>query len=271
MMKNCLEIIRPLVGERKPVKAALFDFDGTISILRQGWEEIMEPLMIEMINGKAPIDQELVNKIRDFIDESTGIQTIYQMYWLVDQVEKYERNPEVHDAWWYKDEYNRRLLEVVRRRIDMLISGELKPEDCRIKGSLEFLEALKEKGVDIYVASGTDDVDVQREVELVGIKQFVKHVEGAPHRRADCSKEAVIKNLIENEDLHGSELVVIGDGKVEIGLGVEAGAITIGAATDEINRSDMNEVKRKKLIRAGANAIVGDFLKYEDILHWLSI
>lgn len=270
-MTNYLEIIKPLVIEKNPIKVALFDFDGTISTLRQGWEEIMEPLMIEMINAKAPDDHELVNKIRDFIDESTGIQTINQMYWLVEQIEKYERNPEVHDAWWYKDEYNRRLLKVVQRRTDKLISGELQPEDYRIKGSLEFLKALNIKGIDIYIASGTDDIDVQREVELVGIKPFVKHVAGAPSRRADCSKETVIKNLIENQGLPGSELVVIGDGKVEIALGAEAGAITIGAATDEINCFGINEFKRKKLIKAGAHAIVGDFLKYEEIIHWLGI
>jgi len=270
-MTNYLEIIKPLVIERNKVKAALFDFDGTISTLRQGWEEIMEPLMIEMINAEIPDDLELVNKVRDFIDESTGIQTIHQMYWLVEQVEKYERNPEVHDAWWYKEEYNRRLLDVVQRRTDKLLRGELKPEDYRIKGSHEFLKALSEKGIDIYIASGTDDMDVQHEVELVGIKQFVKYIAGALPRRADCSKEAVIKNLIENQGLPGSELVVIGDGKVEIALGVEAEAITIGAATDEMNRFGINEFKRNKLIKAGAHAIVGDFLKYEEILHWLGI
>jgi len=270
-MTNYLEIIKPIEEKRNSVKAALFDFDGTVSTLRQGWETIMEPLMIEMINGTAPPDQKLVTKVRDFIDESTGIQTIYQMYWLVEQVEQYKRNSEVHDAWWYKDEYNRRLLEVIHKRADKLLNGELKPEDYRIKGSLEFLTALNEIGIDIYVASGTDDVDVQREVESVGIKQLVKHVAGAPHRRADCSKEAVIKNLIEDQGLQGSELVVIGDGKVEISLGVKAGAITVGAATDEINRSGINDFKRRKLIKAGAHAIVGDFLKYEEIFDWLGL
>jgi phosphoglycolate phosphatase-like HAD superfamily hydrolase len=270
-MANYLEIIRPVEGEKNPVKAVLFDFDGTVSTLRQGWEKIMEPLMIEMINGTASPDQELVNKIRNFIAESTGIQTIYQMYWLVEQIEQYKRNPEVHDAWWYKDEYNRRLLDVVHRRTDKLLNGEHKPEDYRIKGSFEFLAALNERGIDIYIASGTDDVDVKREVESVGIKQFVKYIAGAPHRRADCSKEAVIKNLIEDQGLQGNELIVIGDGKVEIGLGVEAGAISIGAATDEIKRFGINEFKRRKLIKAGANAIVGDFLKYKEILHWLGL
>lgn len=270
-MTNYLEIIKPLEGERNPVKAALFDFDGTVSTLRQGWETVMEPLMVEMINSSAPPDQELINKVRDFIDESTGIQTIYQMYWLVEQVEQYKKNPEIHDAWWYKDEYNRRLLEVVYRRTDKILKGEFKPEDFRIKGSFEFLAALHEKDIDIYIASGTDDVDVKREVESVGIKQFVKQVAGAPYRRAGCSKEAVIKNLIKDQGIQGRELVVIGDGKIEIGLGVEVGAISIGAATDEINRFGINEFKRNKLIKAGANAIIGDFIQYKEIFDWLGL
>jgi phosphoglycolate phosphatase-like HAD superfamily hydrolase len=270
-MTNHLEIIKPLEGVKTPVKAALFDFDGTVSTLRQGWETVMELLMVEMINGSAPPDQELINKVRDFIDESSGIQTIYQMYWLVEQVEQYKRNPEIHDAWWYKDEYNRRLLEVVNRRTDKLLNGEFTSVDFRIMGSFEFLAALNERGIDIYIASGTDDVDVQREVELVGIKQFIKQVAGAPPRQAGCSKKAVINNLIHDQGIQGRELVVIGDGKIEIGLGVQAGAISIGAATDEINRTGINESKRNKLIKAGANAIVGDFIHYKEIIDWLGL
>ncbi len=265
------EIIKPLERERNPIKAVLFDFDGTISTLRQGWETVMEPLMVEMINGSVLPDTELINKIRAFIDESAGVQTIYQMDWLVKQVEQYNRNPEIHDAWWYKDEYNRRLMELVNSRTEKLISGKHKPGDFRIQGSFEFLAALNERGIEIYIASGTDDVDVQREVESIEIKQFVKLIAGAPYGRTACSKEAVIKTLIEDQGIQGRELVVIGDGKVEIGLGVEVGAISIGAATDEINRHGINEFKRAKLIKAGANAIIGDFIKYKEILYWLGL
>ena len=270
-MTNYLEINKPLEKERNPVKAAIFDFDGTVSTLRQGWETVMETLMIETITGSMQPDPELIDKIRDFIDESAGIQTIYQMNWLVEQLEQYKRNPEIHDVWWYKDEFNRRILEVVTRRTDKLLTGERKPEDFRIMGSFDFLEALNERGIDIYIASGTDDADVQREVELVGIRQFVRHVAGAPHRRIGCTKEAVIKELIKEQGIQARELVVIGDGKVEIGLGVKAGAISIGAATDEINRSGINEFKRNKLIKAGADAIIGDFIEYQEIVEWLGL
>lgn len=270
-MTNYPEIIKPLPTEKRIIKVALFDFDGTISTLRQGWEKVMEPLMIEMINGDSPPDKELIEKIRDYIDDSTGIQTIHQMFWLEKQVKEYGRNPEIKDAWWYKEEYNQRLLKIVKTRTDKLLSGELSPEDYRIKGSYEFLEDLHHRGIDIYIASGTDDIDVQREVESIGVKQFAKHIAGAPHLKVDCSKESVIKNLMENQGLKGSELLLIGDGKVEISLGVTAGAITIGAATDEINRFGINEFKRAKLIKAGAHAIIGDFTHFDNIYKWLGI
>ena len=37
-----------------PVTAVVLDFDGTVSTLREGWETIMEPLMLEMISPEMP-------------------------------------------------------------------------------------------------------------------------------------------------------------------------------------------------------------------------
>ena len=48
-MEHSIEIItstRPTPGQ---IKAAILDFDGTLSTLRHGWEDVMEPLMVEMI------------------------------------------------------------------------------------------------------------------------------------------------------------------------------------------------------------------------------
>jgi hypothetical protein len=43
-----LEIVNPQVPLRH-VRHTLFDFDGTISVIRQGWEAIMTTIMIEML------------------------------------------------------------------------------------------------------------------------------------------------------------------------------------------------------------------------------
>lgn len=268
-MNGNIELIKKLPENRPAIKAVIFDFDGTISTLRQGWEDIMEPLMIEMITGSQPASEELVKEIKDYINESTGIQTIYQMEWLENEVRRRKLNPAVHDKWWYKDEYNRRLLEVVNTRIKRLGRNELDPDDYLIKGSRGFIRTLYGMKLDLYVASGTDEHDVVNEVKTLGLLDYFVKVAGAPERRADCSKEAVIRMLMEERGLKGAELLVIGDGKVEIRLGVEAGAITLGVASDEIRREGVNPVKRERLIKAGANAIVGDFTSSADIISLL--
>ena len=93
------------------VKSVLFDFDGTISTLRCGWEEVMEPLMIEILMPLWQGEHDALRQtVKAYINESTGIQTIFQMKWLAEQVKARGMNPGApEDPWWYKDEYNRRL------------------------------------------------------------------------------------------------------------------------------------------------------------------
>jgi len=81
----------------------------------------------------------------------------------------------------------------------------------------------------------------------------------------------VLRRLIGDYRLQGNELAVIGDGKVEIALGREVGAITLGIASDEENRTGINMVKRERLIKAGAHAIVGDFIDRDLILSWMGL
>ena len=267
-----MEIIVNLPQKRHKLKVALFDFDGTISALRHGWEEIMEPLMLEMIAGNTQIDNALIQEVREYIDESTGIQTYYQMKWLADEVKRHGRNPCASgDPWWYKAEYNRRLMEPVEKRKESIFNGQKSNIDFLMKGSEVFLKALTDKGIEIYVASGTDDPDVKKEAEVLGLCKYFKEIAGAPLGKADCSKEAVLRRLVEENGLKGPEVVVIGDGKVEIALGREVGAITLGIASDEEKLCGINPIKRGRLVKAGAHAIIDDFENTDQILNWLDI
>lgn len=244
--------------------AVLFDFDGTLSTLREGWEEIMRPLMLEMIappGSTAP--QGLAEKVDIYIAQSTGIQTIYQMQWLQEQISAHGLNPEVHDVWWYKDEYNRRLMERVDERTGQLAQGKLAPDEYLVPGSRALLEALRAHGIAMYVASGTDDLDVKREARLLGIDGFFAHIQGAPHRQMGCSKETVLKSIMEDRGLRGPEVLIIGDGKVEIGLGYQAGTRTLGIAFDKKTR--------ERLKMAGADHIIRDYLPLEDVLAWMGL
>src|SRR5690554_881053 len=107
----------------------------------------MEEFMVEMICSNTPIDSSIMEKVKEYIDESTGIQTIFQMRWLVETVKQYGKNPVVLGEWEYKDEYNHRLLQKVKNRVEKLETKELDPRDFHIKGIVEFLDGLKDRHI----------------------------------------------------------------------------------------------------------------------------
>ena len=266
-----LEYIHP---ERRPhgkIKVAVFDFDGTFSTLRCGWERVMGPMMLEYISGGREYGHELVEKVDNYINVSTGIQTVYQMQWLAEQVEAAGFAEPGRDAWWYKDEYARRLMNQVGERITRLQTGADQPEQYLIAGAVDFLQMLKENGIEIYLASGTDHKNVVQEAELLGVAESFAGIKGAPERQAACSKEAVLKMILEEKKVAGGELLLVGDGKVEIALGAECGAYTLGTATNEEALCGVNPVKRERLIAAGADVIVGDFMNLDGLKEWLGL
>ncbi len=266
-----MEILNRLTP-KGPVRAALFDFDGTISTLRYGWEGVMRPLMLEMIAGGSAWDAELEREVDAYIDESTGIQTILQMQWLARAVKEKGLNPGApEDPWWYKAEYNRRLMAQVSERLRALDAALVSRESYLMAGSESFLRALKGRGVRLYVASGTDDPDVKHEAAALGVADLFDLIAGSPPGAVGCSKEQVIARIMREEGLSGGEFAVIGDGKVEIRLGREAGARTVGLASDEAARRGVNPVKRERLVRAGADAIAGDFTQEEALLRFLGL
>jgi len=269
---STMEYLHPHRRPNGRIQAAVFDFDGTFSTLRCGWEKVMKSLMLECISGSTgPYDPALVQKVRNYIDSSTGIQTIYQMEWLKQETDKAGHGSPEWDAWYYKDEYNRRLMAAIRDRITAVESGEKAPEEFLIKGAVEFLNTLRDAGIEVYLASGTDHRDVMHEAAALGIADAFTEVRGAPERLAACSKEAVIRMILEEKNLPGEALLLVGDGKVEIALGAAAGAFTIGAATNEDTREGINPKKRERLIAAGADVLVGDFSELDALKAWLGI
>ena len=246
-----------------PLDAAVLDFDGTLSNLRAGWENVMGPLMCELIPGEEDEVRELVTR---YIDESTGIQTIHQMRWLAEEIDR--RGGHAEDPWFYKDEYNRRQMLELQLRRDAVACGQEPAEAYLIPGGIEFLTALRESGVTLYAASGTDTDDVRAEAEVLGLDGFFAEIMGAERSTDRCSKEAVLRRLV----VPGSRLLVVGDGKVEIALGREAGALTLGIASEDTpgcTSSSYNMRKYRRLKAAGAHAIAADFTEWKEILSWI--
>jgi len=265
-----IEIVNDKV-ELGRFKHVLFDFDGTISLLREGWQGIMGPVCVEMICGDHSPTPEIEREVAEMIDETTGIQTIYQMQRLVEMVRAHGLVPEekILDAYGYKKVYNDRLMVPVRERLARLESGALTLEAATVRGAHEFLRLMSERGVAMYVFSGTDREDVRNEAEKVGAAGYFKEIWGAVPSIEEYSKEKVIKEIIAQHHLHGTEVLAIGDGPVELRNVKEQGGVALGVASNEVKGQDWDESKRRRLLRAGADILVPDFREARALVDYL--
>ncbi len=266
-----LEVVHPEARLGR-VRHALFDFDGTISVIRQGWETIMIPLMVEMICDGRPVPPGLEAEVADYVDRSTGILTILQMEWLEEAVRRYglAKNPQT--AREYKRIYNERLLGPVRQRMAGIDGSQSVDDTLMIAGARGFLEGLRERGVSLYLASGTDHIYVQEEAAALGVDTcFGEHIYGARDDSTFQSKEQIIQRIMDEHALKGEELLVVGDGPVEIRNAKSRDALALGVAADEVRRQGLAPRKRERLLAAGADLIVTDFLHSAELLRWLVV
>jgi hypothetical protein len=79
----------------------------------------------------------------------------------------------------------------------------------------------------------------------------------------------IINKIINENNLKGNELVVFGDGPVEIKECIRANGIAIGVSSDEVTRYDLNLKKRTRLIKAGAQIIIPDFSQSNQLIELL--
>ena len=261
-----LEILRPAAPTGR-VRYALFDFDGTLSVIRRGWERIMSSLMIEMISDGTSIPLGVESLVEDYIDRSTGILTIQQMKWLEETVRRFGRARSVLTASEYKKIYNERLLKSVRMRIQNRSGGREARDALMIAGARAFLEGLSARGVRLFLASGTDHEYVLAEAAALGIADFFdERIYGARGDSEDDSKEMVIRRILSGNHLQGPELLVVGDGPVEIRYACQVGAVTLGVAADEDTRQTLNPRKRARLVAAHADFIIANFLHANELI-----
>jgi len=264
-----LEVVNP--GVRLGlVRHALFDFDGTLSVIRRGWEGIMIPLMVEMSCDARPPTPEIEGEVAEFVDRSTGTLTIKQMQWLEEAVRRHGLARTRRTARGYKRLYNERLLGPVRQRLSQIDGSQASRDALTITGARAFLQGLHDRGLTLYVASGTDHEYVLEEVAALGVTEFFgPHIYGARDDTEAYSKERIIERILDDHNLRGDELLVVGDGPVEIRHAKTRGALALGVAADEERRQGLHARKRQRLLAAGADLIVTDFIHHAELVEYL--
>ncbi|MBX5494999.1 MAG: HAD family hydrolase [Bryobacteraceae bacterium] len=238
-------------------RVVLFDFDGTLSLIRAGWMDVMVPMMVEILSElkTGESEGELESVVREWVGRLTGKQTIYQMIELASQVEK--RGGKPLDPLEYKRMYHQRLMNRIEYRLKELRNGHASPEKYLVPGSRALLESLRERGLKLYLASGTDEAYVLDEARLLDIdRYFDGGIYGAQDDYKSFSKALLIQRIISGAGYRGEEFLGFGDGYVEIENVKQVGGVAVGVATDEPDCARIDEWKRTRLVGVGADFIV---------------
>ena len=235
---------------------ALFDFDGTISLIRSGWVDVMVPMMVEILldlkTGRIG-SASYATLVQEFVWRLTGKETIYQMMEFADHVKR--RGGCALDPLEYKKMYLDLLVGQDQRTHRGSGEGRVSPEQYLVPGARALLEALKERGLKMYLASGTDRNLHEGRGAAAG--------RGALLRRRRVRRAGRLQELLEEDPdsadpfehrrARRAEIVGFGDGYVEIEEVKLVGGVTVGVATTEPECREVDAWKRERLIGVGAD------------------
>jgi len=245
-----------IVTELPPpgIRHALFDFDGTISTIREGWEAIMEAVMARGFPRVA-------GPVREYISATTGFPASAQIRGMIECLKELDGL----DADECAAAYERELRKMVGARRELLQKGDVPADRFMVSGVIPLLEALSSAGVKLTLASGTQEDDVTQEAEILGVARFFPgRIHGSrPGSVADAKRSALQRMAAEAGGFR--HVVAFGDGPAEIRAAGRGGGYAVGVASNEQERRGLNPAKRRRLVQAGADLVISDFQE----LDWL--
>jgi phosphoglycolate phosphatase len=262
------EILRPDLP-RGRYRVALFDFDGTLSLLREGWPTVMVGMMVETLVGIGATEPEaeLAVLVEEFVMALNGRPAIFQMARLVEEIRSRGGTPDLPAA--YLREYDTRLLRVVGERVREIEEGRSPTERWAVPGSHAVLSSLQRRGLNLYLASGTHLKHVRFEADLLELSPFFEREINAPDGDdATFSKRAVIERILAENDIPGEQLLSFGDGVVETEEVRRVGGTAVAVASD-LDTGTLSRWKRDRLVPAGADVVIPDYRNHDALLGWL--
>lgn len=264
-MRKVIEIIRREATAAK-AQVVIFDFDGTLSLIRSGWMDVMIPMCVEQLTALQTGESEaqLASAVEEFVWRLTGKETIYQMMALAEAIR--ERGGEPAEPLVYKRQYLERLAERIVDRLEDLRQRRVSPDRYLVPGARQLLESLLERGLRLYLASGTDDANVKEEAALLDVDRYFEGgVFGAQDDLKSFSKALLVQKILSQAGFRSDELLVFGDGYVEIEEVKKVGGTAVGVATAEPACLAIDEWKRRRLIQVGADFVIPNYLDHDEL------
>lgn len=218
--------------------------------------QIMIEMMMETLGELGTDEDALRASAEDYVARLTGKDTIYQMVAFAEHVQSLGGDALTPEE--YKSEFLRRLGRVRASRLAAIQSGSVDVDSMMVPGSRALLDSLRECGLDLVLASGTDHEEVCREAKLLGIAHYFN---GGIHGAVlnGLTKRALLRRIVAS-GISGEQILAFGDGPVEIENTKEVGGIAVGVASDEGECLEIDEKKRMWLARAGADFIIPNYL-----------
>ncbi len=257
---------------RSGLRAAIFDFDGTLSLLRRNWQDVMIPMMVDILQATGTDESRatLAELVEQYVMRLNGRQTIYQMMQLADEVR--QRGGQPLEPLEYKHQYHDLLWRQVGQRVEAVRSGRTPAEQVTVPGTVEMLQTLRDHGLELFLASGTDLKYVRDELEVLQLAPFFgPRVYGALDDYKKFSKAKVIAQMITDTGVAPRQILGLGDGFVEIEEVKKVGGLAIAVASNEETRTGINDWKRQRLIHAGADIVIGDYRCREPLLRIIGL
>jgi phosphoglycolate phosphatase len=234
------------------IRLVIFDFDGTLSLLREGWATIMARQGVELLDDpsrQAELELEMLML--------SGKPSIVQMQRLID-IAQAAGKPHPSDAELLH-EFQQRLAGILNARLNA-VSSSPRGAFC-VPGAIEILDEFKHLGIPCVLVSGTLKDYVLAEAELLELLHYFGDDVYAPEANNSAfTKIDVISGLLRQRGLEGAQLVGFGDGYAETVAVRELGGYVVGLATRDIGEDGMNTMKEGMLYRLGADIVLPNYL-----------
>jgi phosphoglycolate phosphatase len=209
-----------------PIKAIIFDFDGTLAVLNIDFS-LMRERVFDLIRSYGIGEETIQEKyLLEVIDE------VYQILW--------EKNPSGAEAFYQQSHH-------ILHELEMRAAQEGK----LIPGAKATLRSLREKGIKVgIITRNCEDAvrkvfpDIDNFCDVFVSRNSVKKVKPHPDH---------LTYVTQSLKILGKEAVMVGDHLIDIQAGKRVGMKTIGVLT--------GRTKKEEFEKAGADFVLRDVLE----------
>ena len=261
--------LRPGFHAPSRLTHVVFDWDGTLSLIRAGWGEVMLAQWLELIpSWPGESIEQRRDRALDDIWRLNGKPSIHQAAQLTERIR--ERGGTVRATVDYEHDYQRRLGEVVGARLAAVRGGSAPRDAWLVAGARRALETFAARELMLHVVSGTQRRFVADEAEALGVAQYFGGRIHGPVSEHDTaySKRGVLDGILHDHGISGEQLLAFGDGHVEIEQTKAIGGLAVAVATDEteFHSGRVDAAKRDRLMGGGADICIADFRELDGLM-----